>query len=394
MHRILRGALPCLLALQAVAQTPLSYQDIQAKARSTPEQWRAEAQLAERQSQLQESRAFMREGPTVSFSAGPRRSPGSPGSTDRGLEVDLPLFLSSRIRKELESSLGNAHPLVMEAANREAGLRLRKAYLDAWLASRQLNLREMDLALVETWLKASQARLEAGADPAFQVALVEGERLKAFQDLDEARSQAAQTWGALSSLADIPPDSTSLADPGSIPALPGGNLALRLKEGPIRKALMAHAELEERSLHLQESMAQSRWSLRGSFAKEGEEKVTRIGVAVRLPRPGEQGAAQRRTDTQIRALRGETRRALAELDARALGAATRLQQAAATPTVPDFTQAIAAVGLRLQEGRERPSEALPIRRQLMEAQLTSLKHIHTQHLLMAELQTLLPEVHP
>ena len=49
---------------------------------------------------------------------------------------------------------------------------------------------------------------------------------------------------------------------------------------------------------------------------------------------------------------------------------------------------------RLQEGRERPSEALPIRRQLMEAQMASLRRVHTQHLLAAELKTLMPEVNP
>ena len=53
-----------------------------------------------------------------------------------------------------------------------------------------------------------------------------------------------------------------------------------------------------------------------------------------------------------------------------------------------------AVSLRLQEGRERPSDALPIRRQLLESQMASLRRVHTQHLLVAELQTLLPEVNP
>jgi len=394
MRWIPYGALPCLLSVQVMAQVPFTYQDIQSKARSAPEQWRAEVLLAERQSQIQESRGLMREGPTVSLSAGPRRSLGAPGTTDRGFEVDLPLFLSFGVRNDLESSLGKAHPLLREAANREACLRLRKAYLDAWLASRRLALHETDLSLVETWLQATRTRFEAGADPAFQVSLVEGERLKVLQDLDEARSQVAEAWGTLVALADLPSVPVPLADPGSMAVIPPVNLFRRLQEGPLRKALLAQSELEERSLRLQESVALSRWSLRGSYAQEGDEKVTRIGVAVRLPRPGEQAATQRRTETQIRALHGEARRALAELDARALGAASRLQQASTASTVPDFTQAIAAVGLRLQEGRERPSEALPIRRQFLEAQMASLKHIHTQQLLMAELQTLLPEVHP
>jgi len=151
-------------------------------------------------------------------------------------------------------------------------------------------------------------------------------------------------------------------------------------------------ELEEGALGLREAQSPNRWSLRGSHSQEGDEKVTRFGLAVRLPRPGEQAAIQRATEAQVRAIRGAAREALAELDARGQGAALRLQKSGAVPIIPDFTQAIAAVGLRLQEGRERPSEALPIRRQLLEAQMASLRRIHAQHQLAAELQALLPEV--
>ena len=185
MRTFFLGALPCLLVVHAVAQTPLTYQDIQARARAAPEQWRTDAVLAERQRQVQETQGFLREGPTVSFLAGPRRIPGAPGTTDKALDLDLPLFLSSKARADLETTLGQAHPLLKEAALREGMFRLRAAYLDAWLASRLLALREADYATVERWLKSAQARFEAGSDPAFQVSLVEGELLKVRQDLDE-----------------------------------------------------------------------------------------------------------------------------------------------------------------------------------------------------------------
>jgi outer membrane protein TolC len=380
--------------VQAVAQTPLTFEQIQAKARPAPEQWRTEALVAERQLQLQESRGFLREGPTLSLTAGPRRSPGAPGTTDRGLDVDLPLFLSPRLRAGLSESLGLAHPLLVEAARREAGLRLRAAYLDAWLASRMIALREADLATVERWFQAAQARFEAGADPAFQVALVESERLKTLQDLDEARTQEALAWGALTALADLPASPVPLAEPGPVPVIPPGEPGRRLQDSPLRQALVAQAGLEEHSLRLKEAQSLSRWSLRGSFAKEGEENVTRFGVAVRMPRFGESASVRSSTETQIRAVQGQARQALAEFDARAAGALSRFQKAPAAGPLPDFTQAIQAVGLRLQEGRERPSDALPIRRQLLEGQRASLQRTHTQHLLAAELQTLMNEVHP
>ena len=388
------GALPFLLALQAVAQTPLTYQDIQAKARPAPEQWRTDAWLSERNLQLQESRGFLREGPTLSLGTGPRRKAGLPTTADRAFEVDVPLFLSPRLRAGLESALGDAHPLLKEAARREASLRLRTAYLEAWLATRTLALRESDLDTVERWLKAARTRLEAGADPAFQVSLVEGERLKAQQDLDEARIQQARALGALVSLADLPGAPVPLADPGPVPQLPTRDLAKGLEQGPLRKALLAQADLETRSLRLKEAQTLSRWSLRGSYAQEGEEKITRFGVAVRLPRPGEGSSVRRSTEAQIQAVQGETRQALAELDARAQATLSRMAAFFREERLPDFAQAVAAVGLRLQEGRERPSEALPIRRQLLEAQMASLRRIRAQYLLAAELQTLLPEVNP
>lgn len=386
------GALSCLLVVQAAAQTPLTFQDIQAKARPAPEKWRADSLIAERKLQLQESRGLLREGPSLSLTAGPRRIPGAPGTTDKGFEVDLPLFLSPNVRSDLEKSLGKTHPLLMDAARREGAHRLRSAYLDAWLAARLLALREVDLLTVEKWLKAARTRFEAGADPAFQVSLVEGEWLKIQQDLDDARVQEARTWGALVALAEVPVAPYPLAEPGPVPVVFTVDLERRLEEGPLRKALMAQAEMEEQSLRLRQSVALSRWSLRGSYAQEGEEKVSRLGVAVRLPRPGEGSSIRLNTEAQLRATQGAARQALADLDARAVGAISRIKSTASLDVSPDFSKAIEAVGLRLQEGRERPSEALPIRRQLLESQMASLRRLHAQHLLASELQTLLPAV--
>lgn len=394
MRTLSIGALPCLLVVPAAAQTPLTFSDIRCQARAAPEQWRTEALLAERRLQSRESSGLLREGPSVTLLAGPRRSPGAGTSTDRGFEIDLPLFLSPGIRAALEASLGKAHPLMLEAARREALSRLRGAYLDAWLASRLAALREADLGTVERWLEAAKARLEAGADPAFQVSLVEGERLQVQQELDEARLLAARSWGALVALADLPAAPVLLADPGPLPAIPALDLDRRLRESPLRQALLAQTELEARSLRLKEAQALSRWSLRGSHSTEGEDRVSRFGLALRLPRPGERAAIRRNTEAQLQAIQGEARQALAEFDARAEATCSRIRRAATGTEIPDFAGALEAVSLRLQEGRERPSEALPIRRQLLESQMASLRRIHAQHLLAAELQALLPEVNP
>jgi cobalt-zinc-cadmium efflux system outer membrane protein len=387
-------ALPCLIALQAAAQPPLAYAQIRSLARPAQDQARAELRLAQGRLRLQETRGALREAPTLYVTAGPRRTPGAAAGTDRSVELDAPLFLAPGARSALETALGSANPLLCEAARREDDLRLRTAYLDAWFAARALSLREADLATVERWLQAARARFEAGADPAFQVTLVEGERLKALQELDAAGARQARAWGALAALAEVPAAPVPLADPAPTPPLSPEDLPRRLAASPLRQALLAQAALEERTLRLQEAVALSRWSLRGGFSREGQDSIARLGIAVRLPRPGEAGAIRRETGARMDSLRLETAQALADLEARVLSATARLQRAGPEAPGPDFPRAIEAVGLRLLEGRERPSEALPIRRQLLEAGLASLERAHARQTLVAELQALLPEVTP
>lgn len=80
----------------------------------------------------------------------------------------------------------------------------------------------------------------------------------------------------------------------------------------------------------------------------------------------------------------DTEMALAELDGRFQVLLQRLQDLPMVEAPKDFTPAIQAVSLRLQEGKERPSEALPMRRQLIEAQASALKRFHAAHMLQAE----------
>jgi outer membrane protein TolC len=385
------GALPCLLMAQA---PPLSYDDILQRARTSPEQLRTEALLAERHRALSGTRGLLREGPALGVAAGPRTHPGSPSTTDQSVEVDLPLFLSPGIRRHLEASLGQADPLLREAARIEARMRLRQAYLDAWLAERLLQLREADLATVQTWLSAAQARLEAGADPGFQVSLVEGEALRAQADLDEAHRQRLNVWAGLRALAEVPARPVPVAAPGSPQALEGEGLQARFEVGALRRALQSRLDLEQQALRHQEALATSRWSLRGSYGKEGEERIGKVGLAYRFSRPGEARAVQRETGAALQASRRELEAALLELDARFQSAWSRLQTTAPPRPFAGFELSLNAISLRLREGKERPSEALPIRRQLLEAQASSYRRLHAAHLLSAELQALTSGVTP
>ncbi len=383
-------ALAWVLALPALAQAPLSYADILARVRPTTEQVRLDVRLAEYGMQLQDTRGFLREGPTVSVEGAARRPSGLPAYTDKAAEIEFPLFLAPRIRGGLEASLGQAHPLLVESVQREAALRVKFAYLEAWLAQRTLALREADLATVERWLSVTQRRAQDGQEPSYQVDLVEGERLKAQQDLDEARTRMAGAWAAIVALADVPATPVPLADPGAVQPVPEENIQDRLRQGPLRRALEAQADLETRSLRLKEAQAQARWSLRTSYGTEAEDHILRLGVSVRLPRPGEGTVLKQSTDAQIRVVRGELRQALAELDARILGVWYRFHRASEVTPVPDFSRALATVEGRLASGQDQPSEAFPIRRQLLEAQMAALRRIQARHALTAEIQYLLP----
>ncbi len=391
MRTFLLGALPCLLMAQA---PPLAYDDILKRARTSPEQHRTEALLAERHRALGGTRGFLREGPSLGLSAGPRTHTAGPSTTDQSVDLDLPLFLSPGTRRHLEDALGQADPALRSAARTEAQFQLRRAYLDAWLNERLLQLREADVATVQTWLKAAQARLEAGADPGYQVSLVEGEVLRAQADLDEARRQRLNAWAGLRTVADVPGGPVTLADPGDPLPLPAAELAAKFETSALRRAIQSRLELEQRALLHQEAVATSRWSLRGSYAREGEERIGKVGLAYRFARPGEGQALRRETEATLQATQRELEVALLELDARFQSALIRLQTATAPMPFKGFDLSLNAVSLRLREGKERPSEALPIRRQLLEAQAASYRRLQAAHLLTAELQALTAEVNP
>ncbi len=386
MRLLLLGALPWALMAQA---PPLSFSDIQGRTRTSPDQYRTQALLAERQRSLAASKGFLREGPSLGVTAGPRTNPGGPSTTDQAVDLDLPLFLAGGTRRRLEAALGKADPALRKGAGIEAKFRLRQAYLDAWLAEQLLSLREADLVTVQSWRKAAQARLDAGADPAFQVSLVDGEVLKTQLELEEARKQRVLAWAGLQSLAEVPIQPVPLEQPGDPTPIEGTDLTPRFERGAIRQALQARLDLEQQTLRHQEALATSRWSFRANYSKEEPGvSIAKFGLAYRFARPGEGRALRQETEANFQVIKRELEIALLELDARFQSALQRLQALPAPMPSLDFESSLRAVGLRLAEGKERPSEALPIRRQLLEAQVAHLRRLHATHLLIAELQAL------
>ncbi|BDU69981.1 hypothetical protein GETHOR_20820 [Geothrix oryzae] len=390
IRALLSGALACTLTAQTqgpASTPPLTWETLLARATSDPSQLRLEADLAARQRQLAATGGLLREGPTLTAETGRRSGPGTT-STDKVAQVDAPLLLAPTLRAGARDTLVRAEGSLPALARAEARHRLRLAYLDAWLAEAQLRLRRSQLNLTETWVRVAQARVDSGSDPAYQADLVRGDLLRLRAELGEAQRRASEAWGALRVLADLPAEPLPLADPG-IPALPAPEgLSEAFQHSLVRRAQADRTAADRSAFDLQQALKGSRWSLRGSHASEGEERITRVGVAFRLPRPGELSAQKRETSAGRGALAREAEAAAFQLESRFQTALLRLRAFGGILPPQGFDAALRAVDLRLQEGKERPSDALLLRRQLLEADSASLQRLRDGHALAAELDLL------
>jgi hypothetical protein len=169
---------------------------------------------------------------------------------------------------------------------------------------------------------------------------------------------------------------------------------VRYRNGALRRAVVARQGLEIGQINLQAAQSNSRFSISGSYAKENDERVTRIGVAYKLPRPGEVSAikAERRTQLDVSARGLEL--ALAELDLRFDSAVQTIEFNKNHPKVLDAAASLEALTLRLREGKDRPSDAIPIRRQFLEIRIRELQRAHSLYVAQAELSALTADAAP
>lgn len=390
IRALLPGALACALMAQAQGPVPsplLTYEVLLSRATADPVLLRLEADLAARQRQLAATGGILREAPTLTAEAGRRTGPVATG-TDRMAQVEAPLLMAPSTRLEAAQSLDRAQGSLLALARAEARHRLRLAYLDAWLAAAQLRLRSSQLELTKTWVQVAQARVDSGSDPAYQADLVKGDLLRLRTEHGEAQRKASEAWAALRALTDLPADLQSLADPGP-PALPAPEgLPDAFLKSLLRRALADRIAADRTAFDLQQAIKASRWTLKGSYASEGDERIARLGVGFRLPRSGELGAQKREAATGRNALNREAEATAFQLESRFQTALIRLHTFGEPPTAHSFDTAMKAVDLRLQEGKERPSDALLLRRQLLESESASYQRLREAHALIAELDLL------
>jgi outer membrane protein TolC len=259
------------------------------------------------------------------------------------------------------------------AARTVADAELAEAFIAAWLAQAIAELRQQDMAAVDSWLAAARRRAEAGADPPYEPTLVSGERDRAIVELIEARREVELTWGGLKALSDVPLRPEPL-DPAGLPGKerPEGTPP-PAAAADVRAGLEARRRLSEALARAAAASSSSRWALAGTVAREGDERLAHLGVAYRLPLRGERSAiaaeqaaaeAQGSRDAELR---------LTAIEARLAAAEGTLASTGPMLDSADLDRAQAALAVRVEEGKERPSEVLPLRRQLLEARVAALR---------------------
>jgi len=382
--------LPCLLF---GADPPLTLEDVLARSRVSIERLNADAVLAEGRRQVKEVSGILRESPLVSVSAGPRTNSARPSTTDQTIEIDAPLMLNRVPAHRLASSLDVAAEVFYSAAGLENRLTIQQAFLDAWMAEQIETIRAEDYSQVLSWIEIARARSESGADPAFQLELVKGELLKSHMDLEEAKRSRAMAWVVLQSLSDLPDAPQSLDYHQDLNNFgTGGNgiaeLESRYRDGALRRSAIARQNVEMSQINLQAAISNSRWSFSTSHTKESDDRITKIGFAYRFPRLGESSAIKAEQRARTETARRSTELALADLDIRFTFALQAIESIIDYPDPPDIEPSLEALTLRLVEGKDQPSEAIPMRRQFLEYRIAKLQRLHFLYLAHAELLTL------
>jgi hypothetical protein len=312
--------------------------------------------------------ALAAEAPSASFLAGPRREEGGAESADFAIAVELPLLARRDLRAALGRSLLSHGAAVRSGAAAAAMSDLAAAFVAAWLAQASAELRARDLVIAEEWLVAARRRVEAGADPPYEPTLVAGERDRALAELLAARREVELAWGELAARAAV----GSVPRPLSLDGLPSAPERGLVAEGPATVAVAARREIALALARLRAAAAGSRWAVASEVAAEGDERLAHLGLAYRLPLRGERAAAERELAAAESAAALEATRAEAALRARLAAAHAVLAAGATTVGQAESERALEALAARVAEGKERASQVLPLRRQLIEARLASL----------------------
>jgi len=372
----------------AAASGPLTYEELLGRVLDDPARLRRGAELAHLESSVAATGRFTREGPELAAELGPRRLADGATKLEATARFEVPLLSDRGTREVADRSLRELSPDLVAAEAVESRLRLRAAFLAAWFAQERLAVIEAQLEATDRIAVAVRDRVARGDDAAYEVALVEGEGLRLRSESDGARAARGEAWAELGALATLPPEPLPIASPGLPRIELRDDAASRFAAGALMRAVDRGRRLGLAFVDFEQAQRRSRWAIAGSVGSEGDESFATLGAAYRFPRRGESNALRAERDAVGRALARESESDAVRLATRfqtAIDRANRFEPI----TPPDaFDDALGAVALRMELGKERASQALPVRRQILEARLSALQRIRDAHLLNAELEAL------
>ena len=373
----------------AADSPPLTFDDIVQRAAADPARLARAAGLARWERELSATGRFAREGPTLDTELGPRRTEAGALKTQASARIEVQFLTDGHALAEADSRFRSASPDILAAEVVESRLRLRLAYLDAWLAQEHAAVIDVQRQSIEQLVASVRKRVGVGADAPYETALVEGELLRSRSDSDGARAALGEAWSALRALADLPVEPQVLEAPATPDLNVPADAEARFASGVLRRAVAHRGSLEAAFLDLENAQRRSRWSATATVGMEADESFATVGAAYRFPRRGE-GSALGRERAAAAAVMGR------QADVEAVRLATRFETVIDRATrfgpidSPDsFDEALRALALRIELGKDRPSLALPVRRQLLEARGAALQRVRDAHQLIAELDALI-----
>ena len=371
----------------------LTFEDVSGRRLESPERLAEVAELGRRATDLAQVGAFAREGPTIDADIGTRDEAG----TRRGqasARVELPVLRGRGARAAADQDLQAASADILAAAAMRSHLELRAAFLDSWLAQERLAVLGERVSGADRVLASVRRRVEEGAEAPYELAILEGELLRFRGETDAARAQRGEAWSRLRRLADLPPDPVPLVAPGRPDLALAPDLPPRFESGVLYRSVTRHRSLDLAFLDLQQAQRRSRWGLAGELGKEGEEEYALVGASYRFPRRGESRALQQERDAAALALTRDSEAEVARLQTLFRTALDRAQHFGEITDPVVFDEARRAIELRMQLGKERPSQALLLLKQVLEARDGALQRIHEAHLLRANIDALTMETAP
>lgn len=322
-------------------------------------------------------------GASVSLAGGVRRDDLGDRAADVAVEVDVPILLASRERRDLEAALDRAGEVLEAGAAALADLEVEQAYIEAWRDQQQVGVRIEAVRLLERWLAIAELRVEAGAEAPFQLVVARAELERAHLELAETRARAVASLGRLESLAPAIGRSTVLADPGAA-VVDHTSAGL----GVVAAAATVGVELLNAMDLVALRSDAARWGLTAGVATEGEEDVARLGLTYRVPRRGESAAQLAETESGIDHRRRELEVQLAALETRLASARSVLAGSVEGLEAGHLEGALRALEVLVEEGKAGLGEVLAERRGLIEARAIGVDRRATVALAAAQVRAL------